>query len=170
MASEPTKPPQSIYGFTVKNAKGNDVKLSDYMGKVLLIVNVASKCGMTNSNYTELNQLYDKYKDQGLEILAFPCNQFGDEEPGENEEILDFVCSRFESKFSIFDKIEVNGEFASPLYQFLKSGKWGIFGDDIQWNFAKFLVNKQGQTVGRYYPTTSPLSLEYDIKMLLGIV
>ncbi|XP_048501902.1 probable glutathione peroxidase 8 [Beta vulgaris subsp. vulgaris] len=169
MASQPTENPQSIYDFTVKNAQENDVKLSDYKGKVLLIVNVASKCGMTSSNYTELNQLYDKYKNQGLQILAFPCNQFGDEEPGSNDEIIDFVCTRFKSEFPIFDKIEVNGDKASPLYQFLKLGKWGIFGDDIQWNFVKFLVDKDGQVVGRYYPTTSPLSLEYDVKSLLGL-
>ncbi|CAN1253792.1 Probable glutathione peroxidase 8 [Linum perenne] len=109
----------------------------------------------------------------GLEILAFPCNQFGAEEPGNNDEIEEFVCSRFKSEFPIFDKvkgkIEVNGENASPLYKFLKTGKWGIFGDDIQWNFGKFLVDKHGQVVERYYPTTSPLSLEYDIKKLLGV-
>lgn len=167
---QPTEhPPTSIYDFTVKDALGNDVDLSDYKGKVLLIVNVASKCGMTNSNYAELNQLYDKYKDQGLEILAFPCNQFGDEEPGSNNEILDFVCTRFKTAFPIFDKIEVNGENAAPLYKFLKLGIWGIFGDDIQWNFAKFLVDKSGHAVSRYYPTTSPLSLEYDVKKLLEI-
>ncbi|KAE8662029.1 putative phospholipid hydroperoxide glutathione peroxidase [Hibiscus syriacus] len=145
---------QNIYDFTVKDAKGNDVDLSIYKGKVLLIVNVASKCGMTNSNYTELNQLYEKYKGQGLEILAFPCNQFGDEEPGSNDEISEFVCTRFRSEFPIVDK-------------YCKLGKWGIFGDDIQWNFAKFLVDKDGQVVHRYYPTTSPLSLEYDIRKLL---
>ncbi|KMT07890.1 hypothetical protein BVRB_6g145860 [Beta vulgaris subsp. vulgaris] len=104
-----------------------------------------------------------------IKILAFPCNQFGDEEPGSNDEIIDFVCTRFKSEFPIFDKIEVNGDKASPLYQFLKLGKWGIFGDDIQWNFVKFLVDKDGQVVGRYYPTTSPLSLEYDVKSLLGL-
>ncbi|XVE64851.1 hypothetical protein DITRI_Ditri07aG0135000 [Diplodiscus trichospermus] len=169
MASQATKIPESIYVFTVKDAKGNDVNLSAYKGKVLLIVNVASKCGMTNSNYTELNQLYEKYKDQGLEILAFPCNQFGDEEPGSNDQIAEFVCTRFKSEFSIFDKIEVNGINASPLYNYLKLGKWGIFGDDIQWNFAKFLVSKDGQVVHRYYPTTSPLNVEYDIKKLLGL-
>ncbi|CAI0476309.1 unnamed protein product [Linum tenue] len=89
----------------MQDAKGNDVSLSFYKGKVVLIVNVASKCGMTNSNYTELNDLYRKYKDQGLEVLAFPCNQFGDEEPGNNEEIADFVCTRFKSEFPIFDKV-----------------------------------------------------------------
>ncbi|KAJ7010670.1 glutathione peroxidase 6 [Populus alba x Populus x berolinensis] len=160
MATQTSKNPESVYDFTIKDAKENDVDLSIFKGKVLLIVNVASKCGMTNSNYAELNQLYEKYKDQGLEILAFPCNQFGEEEPGTNDQITDFVCTRFKSEFPIFDKIDVNGENASPLYKFLKLGKWGIFGDDIQWNFAKFLVSKDGQVVGRYYPTTSPLSLE----------
>uniref|UniRef100_A0A7N2N7S0 Glutathione peroxidase n=1 Tax=Quercus lobata TaxID=97700 RepID=A0A7N2N7S0_QUELO len=151
------------------DAKGNDVDLSTYKGKVLLIVNVASKCGMTNSNYTELNQLYEKYKEQGLEILVFPCNQFGEEEPGSNDQIVEFVCTRFKSEFPIFDKIEVNGENTAPVYKFLKSGKWGIIGDDIQWNFAKFLVDKDGQAVDRYYPTTSPLTIEHDIKKLLGV-
>ncbi|KAF2297812.1 hypothetical protein GH714_003561 [Hevea brasiliensis] len=169
MASQLPKYPESVYDFTIKDANGNDVDLSIFKGKVLLIVNVASKCGLTNSNYTELNQLYEKYKDQGLEILAFPCNQFGEQEPGSNDEIQEFVCTRFKSEFPVFGKVEVNGENGFPLYKFLKSGKWGIFGDDIQWNFAKFLVNKDGQVVDRYYPTTSPLSLEHDIKKLMGI-
>ncbi|XP_050266986.1 probable glutathione peroxidase 8 isoform X1 [Quercus robur] len=160
---------ESVHNFIVKDAKGNDADLSTYKGKVLLIVNVASKCGMTNSNYTELNQLYEKYKEQGLEILAFPCNQFGEEEPGSNDQIVEFVCTRFKSEFPIFDKIEVNGENTAPVYKFLKSGKWGIIGDDIQWNFAKFLVDKDGQAVDRYYPTTSPLTIEHDIKKLLGV-
>ncbi|KAK1408286.1 hypothetical protein QVD17_39932 [Tagetes erecta] len=162
-----TDQPKSIHHLTVKDANGKDVDLSIYKGKVVLIVNVASKCGLTNSNYSELNQLYTKYKDQGLEILAFPCNQFGDEEPGSNEQILEFVCTRFKSEFPVFDKIEVNGEDTAPVYKFLKSGKWGIFGDDIQWNFAKFLVDKNGQPVGRYYPTTSPLTIERDVQKLL---
>ncbi|XP_059640228.1 probable glutathione peroxidase 8 isoform X2 [Cornus florida] len=160
MASQSTKDQETIYDFTVKDAKGNDVDLSIYKGKVLLIINVASKCGLTNSNYKELNQLHEKYKDQGLEILAFPCNQFGEQEPGSNDQILDFVCTQFKSEFPIFDKIEVNGDNAAPLYRFLKSGKWGIFGDDIQWNFTKFLVDKNGHAVDRYYPTTSPLTIE----------
>ncbi|XP_057978335.1 probable glutathione peroxidase 8 isoform X2 [Malania oleifera] len=170
MASQTKNDPDSIYDFIVKDAKGNDVDFSMYKGKVLLIVNVASKCGMTNSNYTELNQLYEKYKDQGLEILAFPCNQFGEEEPGNNDQILEFVCTRFKSEFPVFDKIEVNGGNTAPLYKFLKSGKWGIFGDDVQWNFAKFLVDKEGLVADRYYPTTSPFSIEHDIRKLLGIL
>ncbi|XP_022845506.1 probable glutathione peroxidase 8 [Olea europaea var. sylvestris] len=169
MASEAEKDPASVFDFTVKDANGNNVDLSMYKGKILLIVNVASKCGMTNSNYTELNQLYEKYKDQGLEILAFPCNQFGEEEPGSNEQIVDFVCSRFKSEFPVFGKIEVNGDNAAPLYKFLKLGKWGIFGDEIQWNFAKFLVDKNGQAVDRYYPTTSSLTIERDVRKLLAL-
>nr|KAJ0202175.1 hypothetical protein LSAT_V11C600301310 [Lactuca sativa] len=163
-----TDKPKSIHDFTIKDAYGNNVDLGIYKGKVLLVINVASKCGLTNSNYDELNQLYAKYKDEGLEILAFPCNQFGEEEPGSNEQILEFVCTRYKSEFPIFDKIEVNGDNAAPVYKFLKSGKWGIFGDDIQWNFAKFLVDKNGQPVERYYPTTSPLTIERDVQKLVG--
>ncbi|KAJ0594430.1 putative glutathione peroxidase [Helianthus annuus] len=96
----------------------------------------------------------------GFEILAFPCNQFGAQEPGTNEEIVDFVCTKFKSEFPIFDKIDVNGENAAPVYEFLKTGFYGILGGDIQWNFSKFLVDKNGQPVDRYYPTTSPLTLE----------
>ncbi|CAI0476305.1 unnamed protein product [Linum tenue] len=169
MSSQPQKYPESVYDFTVKDAKGNDVSLSFYKGKVVLIVNVASKCVYENLDDTSVTHCSRSWEESaGLEVLAFPCNQFGDEEPGNNEEIADFVCTRFKSEFPIFDKIEVNGEDASPLYKFLKTGKWGIFGDDIQWNFGKFLVNKHGQVVDRYYPTTSPLSIEYDIKKLLG--
>ncbi|KAK3434366.1 hypothetical protein EUGRSUZ_D01856 [Eucalyptus grandis] len=169
MTSQLMQDPQPIYELAVKDEKGNDVSLGEYRGKVLLIVNVASKCGLTNSNYTELNQLYERYKDKGLEILAFPCNQFGNEEPGTNNEIKEFVCTRFKSEFPIFDKIEVNGDKEAPLYKFLKSGKWGMFKDDIQWNFAKFLVDQNGVIINRYYPTTSPLTIEGDMKKLLGI-
>ncbi|XP_043718304.1 probable phospholipid hydroperoxide glutathione peroxidase [Telopea speciosissima] len=169
MASQSDKNPGSIHDFTVKDAKENDVDLSTYKGKVLLIVNVASKCGLTKSNYTELTKLYEKYRDQGLEILAFPCNQFSEEEPGSNEEILEFVCTRFKAEFPIFDKIEVNGENAAPIYKFLKSSKGGIFGDNIEWNFAKFLVNKDGHVVNLFAPRTSPFSIEEDIRNALGI-
>ncbi|XP_021293727.1 probable phospholipid hydroperoxide glutathione peroxidase [Herrania umbratica] len=158
----------SIHDFTVKDARGNDVDLSIYKGKVLLIVNVASQCGLTNSNYTELGQLYEKYKDQGLEILAFPCNQFGGQEPGSNEQILEFACTRFKAEYPIFDKVDVNGEKTAPIYKFLKSSKGGLFGDSIKWNFSKFLVNKEGNVVDRYAPTTSPLSIEKDVKKLLA--
>ncbi|GER30365.1 tubulin beta chain [Striga asiatica] len=166
MASQ-SDSPQSVHDFTVKDAKGNDVDLSTYKGKVLLIVNVASQCGLTNSNYTELTKLYEKYKDQGLEILAFPCNQFGSQEPGTNEQIQEFACTRFKAEYPIFDKIEVNGSNAAPLYKYMKSVKGGLFGDSIKWNFSKFLVDQEGRVVDRYAPTTSPLSIEKDIKKLL---
>ncbi|KAK3032821.1 hypothetical protein RJ639_035427 [Escallonia herrerae] len=160
--------PKSVHNFTVKDIRGNDVPLSNYNGKVLLIVNVASKCGLTQSNYKELNVLYQKYKDQGLEILAFPCNQFGKQEPGDNEEIQETVCTMFKAEFPIFDKIDVNGKNAAPLYNFLKAEKGGFFVDGIKWNFTKFLINKEGKVVERYAPITSPLKIEKDIQNLLG--
>ncbi|GLJ42246.1 hypothetical protein SUGI_0874400 [Cryptomeria japonica] len=159
----------SVHDFTVKDIRGNDVDLSIYKGKVLLIVNVASQCGLTNSNYKEMNELYAKYKDQGVEILAFPCNQFGGQEPGNNEQIVEVACTRFKAEFPIFDKVEVNGGNAAPIYKFLKSSKGGFFGDSIKWNFTKFLVDKDGNVVDRYAPTTSPLKIEKDIKKLLGV-
>ncbi|KAI8554312.1 hypothetical protein RHMOL_Rhmol05G0088700 [Rhododendron molle] len=116
--------------------------------------------GLTQSNYKELNMLYEKYRDQGFEILAFPCNQFGWQEPGTNEEIQETVCTMFKAEFPIFEKIEVNGENAAPIFKFLKSKKGGLLGDDIKWNFTKFLVNKEGKVVERYAPTTSPLEIE----------
>lgn len=161
--------PQSVYDFTVKDAKGKDVDLSIYKGKVLIIVNVASQCGLTNSNYTDMTELYRKYKDQGLEILAFPCNQFGGQEPGSIEDIQQMVCTRFKAEYPIFDKVDVNGDNAAPLYKFLKSSKGGFFGDGIKWNFSKFLIDKEGRVVDRYSPTTSPASMEKDIKKLLGV-
>ena len=159
----------SVHDFTVKDARGNDVDLSTYKGKVLLIVNVASQCGLASSNYTDMSKLYEKYKDQGLEILAFPCNQFNSQEPGTDEEIVNFVCTRFKAEYPIFSKIDVNGKDAAPLYKFLRSSKGGIFGDSIKWNFSKFLVDKEGHVVDRYAPTTSPSNIEKNIKKLLGV-
>ncbi|XP_058082167.1 probable phospholipid hydroperoxide glutathione peroxidase isoform X3 [Magnolia sinica] len=169
MGSHSTKTQGSIHDFTVKDARGNDVDLSTYKGKVLLVVNVASQCGLTNSNYTELTQLYEKYKNQDFEILAFPCNQFGSQEPGDNEQILEVACTRFKAEFPIFDKVDVNGDNAAPVYKFLKSSKGSLFGDSIKWNFSKFLVDKDGHVVERYAPTTSPLSIEKDMKKLLAV-
>lgn len=159
--------PNSIYDFTVKDIHGKDVSLSTYKGKVLLIVNVASECGLTKKNYQELNILYKKYKDQGFEILAFPCNQFGWQEPGSNEEINEVVCSAFKAEFPLFQKIEVNGKNAAPLYKFLKLKKSGVVIDEIKWNFSKFLVDRQGNVVERYAPVTLPLLIESEIQNLL---
>ncbi|KAK4258429.1 hypothetical protein QN277_007880 [Acacia crassicarpa] len=174
---------KSVYDFTVKDIRGNDVNLSQYSGKVLLIVNVASQwnlyiingvsvmsfssIGLTQTNYKELSVLYEKYRNQEFDILAFPCNQFLGQEPGTNEEIQEVVCTRFKAEFPIFDKVEVNGKNAAPLYQFLKEQKGGLFGDGIKWNFTKFLVNKEGKVVERYAPTTSPLKIEKDIDKLI---
>ncbi|XP_015085533.1 probable phospholipid hydroperoxide glutathione peroxidase [Solanum pennellii] len=159
---------KTIYDFTVKDIDGKDVPLSTFKGKVLLIVNVASRCGLTTSNYTELSSVYEKYKNQGLEILAFPCNQFGAQEPGSNPEIKQFACTRFKAEFPIFDKVDVNGPNTAPVYQFLKSSAGGFLGDLVKWNFEKFLVDKNGKVVERYPPTTSPLQIEKDIQKLLA--
>ncbi|XP_031122279.1 probable phospholipid hydroperoxide glutathione peroxidase [Ipomoea triloba] len=159
---------KSIHDFTVKDIDGKDVSLSKFKGKVLLIVNVASKCGLTTSNYSELSHIYEKYKTQGFEILAFPCNQFGGQEPGSNEQIKQFACTRFKAEFPIFDKVDVNGPNTAPVYQFLKSNAGGFLGDLIKWNFEKFLVDKNGKVVERYQPTTSPFQIEKDIQKLLA--
>ncbi|KAJ7966284.1 Glutathione peroxidase [Quillaja saponaria] len=159
---------KTIHDFTVKDIDGKDVSLSKFKGKVLLIVNVASKCGLTASNYSELSQIYEKYKTQGFEILAFPCNQFGGQEPGSNPEIKQFACTRFKAEFPIFDKVDVNGPNTAPVYQFLKSSVGGLLGDLVKWNFEKFLVDKNGKVVERYPPTTSPFQIERDIQRLLA--
>ncbi|XP_048227594.1 phospholipid hydroperoxide glutathione peroxidase 1, chloroplastic isoform X1 [Ricinus communis] len=159
---------KSIHEYTVKDIDGKDVPLSKFKGKALLIVNVASKCGLTSSNYTELSHLYEKYKTQGFEILAFPCNQFGGQEPGSNPEIKNFACTRYKAEFPIFDKVDVNGPNTAPVYQFLKSSAGGFLGDLIKWNFEKFLVDKNGKVVERYPPTTSPFQIEKDIQKLVA--
>ncbi|GAA0144817.1 peroxidase [Lithospermum erythrorhizon] len=159
---------KTLYDFTVKDIDGKDVSLNKFKGKVLLIVNVASQCGLTTSNYSELSHVYEKYKTQGFEILAFPCNQFGAQEPGSNEQIKQFACTRFKAEFPIFDKVDVNGPSTAPVYQFLKSNAGGFLGDIIKWNFEKFLVDKNGKVVERYAPTTSPFQIEKDIQKLLA--
>ncbi|KAL2236503.1 UNVERIFIED_CONTAM: putative glutathione peroxidase 4 [Sesamum indicum] len=168
MGASPSVPQKSIHEFTVKDSKGRDVDLSTYKGKVLLVVNVASKCGFTNSNYTQLTELYSQYKDKGLEILAFPCNQFLYQEPGSSQEAEQFACTRFKAEYPIFQKVKVNGADTAPVYKFLKSSKGGLFGSSIKWNFTKFLVDKEGVVIKRYGSTTSPLAVEGDIKKALG--
>ena len=180
-----------IYDITVKDMDGSDVSLVNYKGKVLLIVNVASKCGLT-PQYEGLEALYQKYKGQGLEILAFPCNQFLGQEPGTNEEIQSFCLMTYNVTFPLFDKIDVNGEAESPLYTYLKeqapfkgypegaeefatmldeihqkTGSGFDQGDAIRWNFGKFLVSKDGKTIQRFEPMVSPADLEADIQRML---
>ena len=149
----------SIYDITVKDKKGNDVSLSEYAGKVLLIVNTATKCGLT-PQYDGLEALYEKYHDQGFEILDFPCNQFAFQAPGSAEEIDSFCSLKFNTKFPRFAQIKVNGKDADPLYKYLKEQKPGR----IQWNFAKFLIAKNGEVVDRFAPTDKPEKLEKSIE------
>ena len=158
----------TVHDFSADSLSGKPVNLSEYKGKVLLIVNTASKCGFT-PQYKGLEQLYLKYKDRGLEILGFPCNQFGAQEPGTAQEIASFCEINYGVTFSMFAKIEVNGPGAHPLFVHLKSEAPGLLGSkDIKWNFTKFLVNRDGTVADRYAPTTSPESLEKDIEKVLG--
>lgn len=156
----------SVYDYSVKAQDGSEVSLADYQGKVLLIVNTATGCGFT-PQYEGLQDLYEKYQSQGLEILDFPCNQFGHQAPGSDEEITDFCQSRYGVTFRQFKKIEVNGAGEEPLYTFLKSQKKGVMGDNIKWNFTKFLVDREGNVVARFAPTVTPEKIEEQIKELL---
>ncbi len=158
---------QTVYEFTAKTIEGKEKPLSDYKGKVLLIVNTASECGFTKQ-YKGLQELYNKYNSKGLEILGFPCNQFGGQEPGSAEEIKNFCESNFSVTFPMFDKIDVNGSNAHPLFNYLKSEKSGLITDDIKWNFTKFLVDKNGKPVERFASVTTPESLDKKIEKLLN--
>ena len=155
-----------IYDFHVKDNKGNDVSLKEYEGKVLLIVNTATGCGFT-PQYEGLENLYQKYKDQGFEILDFPCNQFGNQAPGNDEEIHEFCTLRYHTTFPRMKKIDVNGENEDPLYTWLKKQKGGLFGSKIKWNFTKFLVDRSGNVVERFAPTDKPESIDAKVAALL---
>lgn len=155
-----------LYDYVVKDEKGDDVQMSKYEGKVLLIVNTATGCGFT-PQYEGLEKLYKKYKEQGLEILDFPCNQFGAQAPGTIEEIKDFCQLKYNTTFPLFAKIEVNGENTEPLFKYLKSQKSGMLGSKIKWNFTKFLINKEGEVVERFAPTITPDKMENKIKEIL---
>ncbi|XP_014475787.1 PREDICTED: probable phospholipid hydroperoxide glutathione peroxidase [Dinoponera quadriceps] len=154
----------TIYDFHANDIEGEDVPLEKYRGNALVIVNVASNCGLTTSNYKQLQQLYDKYMTKGLRILAFPSNQFAGQEPGTNEEILNFVQREFNVTFDMFAKIDVNGEAAHPLWKWLKKQTGG---DKIPWNFTKFVVDRQGNVVERFVPSTEPLGMEETLKKYL---
>ncbi len=155
-----------IYSFTAALNNGQPKSLADYQDKVLLIVNTASECGFT-PQYKGLQELYAKYHARGLEVLGFPCNQFGHQEPGSDTDIKSFCALNYSVEFPIFSKIEVNGETAHPLYKFLKDKKSGLLGRNIRWNFTKFLVDRQGNVIKRYAPQTSPAKLESSIEKLL---
>ena len=157
----------NIFDFKAKLTDANEVSLSNFKGKTLLIVNTASACGFT-PQYEGLENLYKKYKDDGLVILAFPCNQFGKQEPGSDAEIKEFCDLKFNITFPLFSKIEVNGDGTHPLFQYLKEALPGLMGSKaIKWNFTKFLVDKEGKPVKRYAPTDTPESIEKDIAAIL---
>ena len=152
--------------FQVKQADGSLQDLSVHKGKVLLIVNTASKCGFT-PQYEGLEKLYQEYGDKGLEILAFPCNQFGNQEPGDADEIRNFGSLNYDVSFPLMSKVEVNGNDADPLWKYLKSEKSGLLGSRIKWNFTKFLVDREGNVVGRFGPAVKPEQLKSEIDALL---
>ena len=157
----------TVYDFSAKLNNGVDQSLTTYRGKILLIVNTASQCGFT-PQYKGLQELYAQYHDRGLEILGFPCDQFGHQEPGSDTDIRSFCDLNYSVTFPLFSKIEVNGDNAHPLYKWLKSEKGGLLGDNIKWNFTKFLVDKQGNVVDRFAPTTTPEKIAADIERALA--
>lgn len=156
----------SVYRFSVPTGTGEEKSLEDYRGKVLLIVNTASKCGFT-PQYQGLQSLYDQYAERGLLILAMPCNQFGGQEPGSNAEVQEFCQLNYGLSFPVMGKIEVNGSGRHPLYSYLTSQAKGIVTESIKWNFTKFLVDRQGQVVKRFAPITKPADIAADIEKLL---
>ena len=158
----------TVHEFTCKTPTGEDKPLAEFRGKVLLVVNTASKCGFT-PQFEGLEELYEKYRDRGLEILGFPCNQFGKQDPGSNDEIVEFCQLNYGVSFPMFGKIEVNGEGADPLFRHLKKQAPGALGTEgIKWNFTKFLVDADGNVVKRYAPKDKPAAIEKDIEALLA--
>jgi glutathione peroxidase len=158
----------SVHDFTVDDIQGEAVRLDRYKGKVLLVVNTASQCGFT-PQYKGLEALYRKYRDRGLEVLGFPCNQFGAQEPGNEQEIATFCAKNYDVTFPMFAKIDVNGDNASPLYRHLKQAKPGVLGTQaIKWNFTKFLVDREGKVVARYAPNDTPESFDAAVAKALS--
>ncbi len=159
---------QTFYDFSATSLQGKEINMDAYKGKVVLVVNTASKCGLT-PQYEGLENLYKEYKDRGLVILGFPCNQFAGQEPGDEKSISEGCLINYGVTFPMFSKIDVNGNDAHPIYKYLKSElKGGLFGSSIKWNFAKFLIDRDGKPYKRYSPTTSPESLKEDIEDLLA--
>ena len=159
---------KNIYEFTCEDSSGQKIELGSYQGKVLLIVNTASQCGFT-PQYEGLEKLQQAFADENFSVLAFPCNQFGGQEPGTNEEITEFCKLNYNNNFPIFGKIDVKGDNAHPLFSFLTQERKGLLGtENIKWNFTKFLVNKEGEPVSRYAPSTTPDKIQSDIEKLLN--
>ena len=157
----------TAYDFKARTIDGTEQPLSDFRGKALLVVNVASKCGFT-PQYTGLEALYRKFKDRGIEVLGFPCDQFGHQEPGNEDEIKNFCSLNYDVSFPMYSKVEVNGANAHPLYKWLKEEKSGFLGTEgIKWNFTKFLVDRNGRVVKRYAPTDTPEKIEKDLAAVL---
>ncbi|MCX7041533.1 MAG: glutathione peroxidase [Gammaproteobacteria bacterium] len=157
----------TAYDFSAKTLDGQDQPLADYKGKAMLVVNTASKCGFT-PQYTGLEKLWETYKDQGLVVLGFPCDQFGHQEPGDADEIRNFCSLNYDVSFPLYEKVEVNGGAAHPLWKWLKKEKPGLLGmESIKWNFTKFLVDKNGRVVKRYAPTDTPEKIEKDLASVL---
>ena len=157
-----------VYDFSARTIDGDEQSLAEYKGKAMLIVNVASKCGFT-PQYKGLEELYEKFRDQGLVVLGFPCDQFGHQEPGDEDEIKNFCSLTYDVKFPLFSKIDVNGANTHPLYKYLKKEAKGLLGSEsIKWNFTKFLVGKDGTVLKRYSPQDEPASLKKDIEKALA--
>ena len=156
-----------FYDFKAKKINGEIVSMNEYEGKVILVVNTASKCGLT-PQFKELQEIYEEYKSKGFEILGFPCDQFAKQEFGRNEEINKFCKLNYGVNFSMFEKINVNGEDTHPLYKYLKNESKGLLTKNIKWNFTKFLIDKDGNVIKRYAPIVSPLKIKTDIENLLN--
>ena len=157
----------NFYDFSAINMDGKEVQMKDYKGKVVLVVNTASKCGLT-PQFKELEELYKIYKDKGLEIFGFPCNQFANQDSGSNEEIQNFCQINYGVTFTMFEKIDVNGDNAHPLYKYLKNEAKGVLSKEIKWNFTKFLIDREGNVIKRYAPTAKPLKMIEDIEEILN--
>lgn len=158
----------NFYQFSAKSLQGKDIKMDEFEGKTILVVNTASKCGLT-PQYEGLESLYKKYKDKGLVILGFPCNQFGNQEPGDEKSISEGCLINYGVTFPMFSKIDVNGESAHPIFKYLKNElKGGIFGSKIKWNFTKFLINKKGEPLKRFAPTTKPEKIDKYLESYLN--
>ena len=156
----------NFYDFSAKKISGKEISMNEFKGKIILVVNTASKCGLT-PQFKELEEIYKEYKEKGVEILGFPCNQFAKQDSGNNKEINEFCQLNYGVSFNMFEKIDVNGKDTHPIYQYLKNETKGVLSKEIKWNFTKFLIDTEGNVIKRYAPITSPLKIKDDIEKLL---